>query len=65
MALAENPLFTTYNDLVSWYVKKNGVSKEVISARTGIAVRTLTSLFSKSAGDKKHALRLLVALAVD
>lgn len=64
MALNENPLFRTYDDLISWYIKKNGVSKEIISARTGIAVRTLTSLFSKSAGDKKHALRLLVALAV-
>lgn len=47
-----------------FHIHKKVVSKEIISARTGIAVRTLTSLFSKSAGDKKHALRLLVALAV-
>ncbi|MDE6775699.1 MAG: hypothetical protein K2J37_05335 [Ruminococcus sp.] len=64
MALDENPLFTTYNDIISWYIRKNGVTKEIISARTGIAVRTLTSLFSKNAASQKHSIRLLIALAV-
>lgn len=40
------------------------VTTEIISARTGITERTITSLRAKGAGDVKHDLNLLVALAV-
>mgnify|MGYP007070313797 CR=1 FL=1 len=49
---------------MAWYIGKTGVTTEKLAARTGIADRTVTSLRAKNAGDVKHELNLLVALAV-
>ena len=46
------------------YIHLENVTSEVISARTGITVRTVDSLRAKDAGDVKHDLKLLIALAV-
>lgn len=62
--LAEDPNFNDFHDLVMWYINKMGITTEEIAARTGIADRTVTSLRAKNAGDVKHDLNLLVALAV-
>lgn len=49
---------------MAWNIEKQGVTTEEIAARTGIADRTVTSLRAKNAGDIRHELNLLVALAV-
>ena len=56
-------MFDDFHDLVAWYIEKTGVTTEEIAARTGIANRTVTSLRAKNAGDIRHDLNLLVALA--
>ena len=46
------------------YIHLENVTSEIISARTGITVRTVDSLRVRGAGNVKHDLKLLIALAV-
>lgn len=60
----ENPTFKDFHSLVSWYIRKNGITTDDIAARTGISERTITSLRADNAGNVKHDLNLLVAFAI-